>query len=42
MEYDDPDKLEKLAELLDGFDDESAAEARRIANHLRRSQEELS
>jgi hypothetical protein len=31
----DPDKLERLATLLDGFDDEAAAEARQAAHDLR-------
>lgn len=34
MEY-DPDKLDKLAELLDGVDDVAAEEARRMARDIR-------
>ena len=30
-----PEKLERLAELLDGLDDEAAAEARQKAQDLR-------
>ena len=32
----DPDKLEKLALLLDGFDDEAAAKARQMASDIRK------
>ena len=31
----DPDKLDRLAKLLDGFDDDAAAEARRRATEIR-------
>jgi len=31
----DPDRLEHLARFLDGFDDEAAAEARRLASDMR-------
>jgi hypothetical protein len=31
----DPDELERLAEALDGFDDDAAAEARQMAMEIR-------
>jgi hypothetical protein len=32
----DPDKLERLADLLDGVDDEAAEEARQMASDIRK------